>query len=240
MAVPIPLEIGGYVLAGGHSSRMGKDKALLELAGKPLVRHAVKKLRRVCMDVRILSDNPLLEPYAPLVPDIHPDCGPMSGMEAGLAHSIFEWNLFLAVDMPFVPTAFLWSWLGTATSEKFPSQLRAFVKMYSADGFPQPGLCLLHRDVLPYLSAAIERGEYKLNPVLREAGNALGSREGLPSGFQCVPLNEFESKPGPRPNKEAWCYTTAEQQAAFPLWFANLNTPEDFAQAERHVAALDT
>jgi molybdopterin-guanine dinucleotide biosynthesis protein A len=33
---------------------------------------------------------------------------------------------------------------------------------------------------------------------------------------------------------------TDAQQAAKHLWFANLNTPEDFAEAERHVDALDT
>ncbi|XWK49511.1 NTP transferase domain-containing protein [Tunturiibacter empetritectus] len=79
MACPVPEEVGGYVLAGGKSSRMGRDKALLELAGKPLVRHAVTKLRRVCMDVRILSGNPELAAYAPIVADLHPGCGPMGG-----------------------------------------------------------------------------------------------------------------------------------------------------------------
>ena len=83
----VPLEVGGYVLAGGKSSRMGRDKALLELAGKPLVRHAVTKLRRVCADVQILSSDPELEAFAPLVRDMHPGCGPMGGMEAALGHS---------------------------------------------------------------------------------------------------------------------------------------------------------
>jgi hypothetical protein len=35
-------------------------------------------------------------------------------------------------------------------------------------------------------------------------------------------------------------YTTEAQQRAFPLWFSNLNTPEEFAEAQRHVDALDT
>ena len=47
---------------------MGRDKALLELAGKPLVLHAVTKLRRLCADVSVLSNNPeLATRYGPLV-----------------------------------------------------------------------------------------------------------------------------------------------------------------------------
>ena len=80
------LDVGAYVLAGGKSSRMGRDKALLELAGKPLVRHAVTKLRRVCEDVHILSGNMELAPYAPLVEDLHPGCGPIGGLEAAFEH----------------------------------------------------------------------------------------------------------------------------------------------------------
>ncbi|MGH9595325.1 MAG: molybdenum cofactor guanylyltransferase, partial [Edaphobacter sp.] len=67
--------VGGYVLAGGKSQRMGDDKALLELAGKPLVLHATTKLRRLCAEVNILSNNSGLEQYAPLVRDVHEGCG---------------------------------------------------------------------------------------------------------------------------------------------------------------------
>ena len=79
--------ISGYVLAGGRSSRMRTDKSLLLLAGKPLIQQAVTKLGRVCAEVHILSANPALAAYAPLIPDIHPGCGPIGGMEAALAHS---------------------------------------------------------------------------------------------------------------------------------------------------------
>ncbi len=109
---PLGLDVGGYVLAGGRSSRMGRDKALLELGGKPLALHAVTKLQRVCSDVHILSGNMELAAYAPLVQDLHPGCGPIGGIEAALAHSYDEWNLFLPVDMPFFPSAFLSAWVG--------------------------------------------------------------------------------------------------------------------------------
>jgi molybdenum cofactor guanylyltransferase len=236
-------EVGGYILAGGKSSRMGRDKALIELAGKPLIEHAVKKLRRVCVDVRLLTNNQQLETFAPIVQDIHPGCGPMSGMEAGLQHSIFEWNLFLAVDMPFVPATFLFDWLGRKLWANESSGLgRARVQMFEDGGTPQPALCLLHKDVAPFLTAAIERGDYKLVPVLRAAGQALAEREGfLPGrgGFFCLPLVKFQSERS-RIKGGGWRAATEAPQRGKRLWFANLNTQEEFAEAERHVDALDT
>ena len=241
--IPVPHEVGGYVLAGGKSSRMGREKALMQLAGKPLVRHAVKKLRRVCMDVRILSDNEELETFAPIVRDIHPGCGPISGMEAGLRHSIFEWNLFMAVDMPFLPSVFVFRWLKVWRLEEKRGMANRIprVRMFKVDGFPQPAFCLLHKEVAPFLTAAIERGEYKLVPVLKAAGEELAVRDGFQpgSGFYCAPFTGLRSTRGGG-MKEDWMYTTEAQQRALSLWFANLNTPEEFAEAERNVDALDT
>ncbi|NYF89160.1 molybdenum cofactor guanylyltransferase [Tunturiibacter empetritectus] len=243
MACSVPKEVGGYVLAGGKSLRMGRDKALLELAGKPLVRHAVKKLRRVCMDVRILSGNPELAEFAPIVADLHPGCGPLGGLEAALMHSTFDWSLFLPVDMPFLPTAFLSQWVRrTMTEEKRGARLA----MFTVDGVPQPTLAMVHRDVAPFVASAVERGEFKLYPVLERAARELAAKQGgvLGRTFRNLPWNDestFQATPnlyGPR--QEGWMATTEAQQSAKHLWFANLNTPEEFAEAERHVDALDT
>jgi molybdenum cofactor guanylyltransferase len=243
MACPVPEEVGGYVLAGGKSSRMGRDKALLELAGRPLVHHAVMKLRRMCMDVRILSNNPELAAYAPILPDLHPGCGPIGGMEAALAHSVFEWNLFLPVDMPFLPTAFLHHWVRrTLIEEKRGARL----VMFTVDGLAQPTLAMIHRDVAPFVTGAIEQGELKLYPVLERAGRELAAKHGvvLRMTFRNLPWNAqstFRATPNLHgPGREDWMATTEFQQSAKHLWFANLNTPEEFAEAERHVDALDT
>lgn len=219
---------------------MGRDKALIELAGKPLIRHAVKKLRRVCMDVRILTDNEEFAAFGPIVRDIHPGCGPMSGMEAGLRHSIFEWNLFMAVDMPFLPSAFLFDWVEMRlVNTRQGLGQGAHVRIPLVDKRPQPGLCMVHRDVAPYLTSALERGEYKLLPALEAAGQELARRKGFPgpSGFRCVTL--IPSVEG-KARVEDWQDMTETQLQAVPFWFANLNTPEEFAEAERHVDALDT
>ena len=243
MAAPVPAEVGGYVLAGGKSSRMGRDKALMELAGRPLLRHALKKLRRVCMDVRALGANPEFAAYAPIVPDLHPYCGPLGGMEAALSHSVFDWNLFMPVDMPFLPSAFLHNWVRRTLMDETRG---ARLAMFTVDGVPQPALAMVHRDVIPFVTSAVERGKFKLYPVLEQAGKELAAKQGILLGmaFRNMPWNDqatFWATPNLfGPPQEVWLVTTEAQQAVKHLWFANLNTPEEFAEAERHLDALDT
>jgi molybdopterin-guanine dinucleotide biosynthesis protein A len=220
---------------------MGSDKALLKLAGKPLIEHAVTKLRRVCDEVSILGNDPRLEDYAPIVPDIHPGCGPMGGMEAALLHphSWHEWNLFLPVDVPFLPTAYLLLW----TEYAWPAAEKdgAFGWMFTVDDVPQPTVALIHRAVGPFLTKSLERGEYKLLPALEHAAGELAERNGFQrgAGLWKVPYwSELTCQPGPKP-RERWRYTTPAQDRESARWFANLNTPQEFAEAERHIDALD-
>lgn len=241
MARRMPSEVGGYVLAGGKSSRMGTDKALLELAGRPLVLHAVTKLRRVCADVQILSSRPELAGFAPLVPDMHHGCGPLGGLETALGHSWHEWNLFLPVDMPFLPSAFLDQWVRTVVAQEGRGTR---IAMFTVDGVPQPLFALLHRDVTLFVHEAMQRKDYKVFPVLESAGKKLAEKLGVNLGavFQNLLWDEnaqFSSGQITR-GGEPWWTVTEAQQAAKQLWFANLNTPEEFAEAERHLDALDT
>jgi molybdenum cofactor guanylyltransferase len=238
MIVP---SISGYVLAGGRSSRMGRDKALLELAGKPLIAHAVTKLHRICGSVHILSANPELARYAPLVHDLHPETGPIGGIEAALAQTSTDWNLILPVDIPFIPTLFLERWLRTVSSRRRPTH----VAFFSVFGVPQPTLLMVHRTAAPHLTIAIADGEYKLLHALEAAARELARPDapGYEQGPYILPIDEnmgFDGWEVPLPGPLPWQRLSRAQRAAQPLWFANLNTPEDFAEAERHTDALDT
>ncbi len=242
---PLGLDVGGYVLAGGRSSRMGRDKALLELGGKPLALHAVTKLQRVCSDVHILSESRELATYAPLVCDLHQGCGPIGGIEAALEHSQYEWNLFLPVDMPFFPSAFLSAWV--ADNVAFSEVKGTRVALFTVFGTPQPLFCLLHRDVAPFVSVAVELGEYKVFPVLENAGKELAERQRSPLFwvFHNTHWGEESSVSTTHEGTgegdvETSLMVTEAQQKAKHLWFANLNTPEEFAEAEKFVDALDT
>ncbi len=79
----------GCVLAGGASSRMGRDKATLLYRGEPLVAHAVRCLREVgCQPFIAGARVAGLERFAPVLADRYPGCGPLAGIESGLAAAV--------------------------------------------------------------------------------------------------------------------------------------------------------
>ncbi|ADW68775.1 molybdenum cofactor guanylyltransferase [Granulicella tundricola] len=96
------MEVAGFLLAGGLSSRMGRDKALLELGGETLVARGVRTLGEVCVDVAICG-RVELGPFGRVVVDEEAGRGPLGGIVAGLSQTAWEWNLFCPVDVPFVP-----------------------------------------------------------------------------------------------------------------------------------------
>jgi len=97
----------GVILAGGRSSRMGRDKALLTLGGEPLIARLVRRFSAWFRQVVVVTNTP--EAYAfldvPMVGDRIPGLGPLAGLEAGLCASRYEHAFFCAVDMPFVSEA---------------------------------------------------------------------------------------------------------------------------------------
>ncbi len=100
-------EITGIILAGGRSSRMGKDKGLCSFRDKPLVSYAIEILKPLCGELMI-SANHFPEKYAefrlPVVADEVKEIGPMGGIYTCLKKSKTQYNLILSCDTPFVNT----------------------------------------------------------------------------------------------------------------------------------------
>ena len=97
---PSPEPWIGVVLAGGRSRRMGRDKALLDFHGRPLLAHQCEVLRAAgAARVVISGDRPEWEG----IPDAMPDRGPLGGVAAVMAACPGERLLFIAVDMPRLP-----------------------------------------------------------------------------------------------------------------------------------------
>jgi molybdenum cofactor guanylyltransferase len=99
--------LSAFVLAGGKSIRMGRDKAFVVLQGRKLLERALQLARSVTGTVSIVGDPAKFAGFAPVVQDIFPGCGPLGGIHAALCGSETDLNLILAVDVPFVSAALL-------------------------------------------------------------------------------------------------------------------------------------
>lgn len=108
----------GILLAGGKSSRMKRNKAFLELDGRPLVERSLEVLKATFAEVIISSNEPeLYETYkVTVVPDAVQGRGPLAGLAAGLRAASWDVAFFVACDMPFIqpqPVRYLWQWAET-------------------------------------------------------------------------------------------------------------------------------
>ncbi|TRO49881.1 molybdenum cofactor guanylyltransferase [Candidatus Bathyarchaeota archaeon] len=97
----------GIVLAGGSSTRLGEDKGLCLLAGKPLVNHIVDKIRNHIDEVIVVvASEEQKEKYGQVVEgvvmDMHPEGSPLIGLLTGLSRCKGEYALAVACDMPFI------------------------------------------------------------------------------------------------------------------------------------------
>jgi molybdopterin-guanine dinucleotide biosynthesis protein A len=218
------LPLSGYVLAGGKSSRMGEDKALMRFRGVPLVELAVGKLRLGCAQVGILGGRPELVPFGECVPDGVSEAGPLAGIVAAFGHARQEWIFVLAVDVPVVPGAMLMAWARMVIE----NSRRPAAGLFLVEGRLQPLVSMLHRDMGPAVAEAFASGERRVLPVLQAA--AAKAAEGPGGRVGGVLVEEVEA--------EAWNLPwsgTALERATKPLWFANVNTPEEFQRVERAV-----
>jgi molybdopterin-guanine dinucleotide biosynthesis protein A len=149
-------EVAGFVLAGGKSSRMGQDKALLMFDGETLVERGLRKLGEICGDVAIAGGAAELSRFARLIPDAWPGCGPLGGIVAALEQSAYEWNLFLPVDMPFVPVEALRSLPGGWASIYVPR----------VAGVVHPLCGAYSRAALPVLRAELEAARCRMTDAI--------------------------------------------------------------------------
>ena len=94
----------GIILAGGKSSRMGTNKALLTIDGKTVIERIVNQLDQIVDEIIVVTNH--FHDYEflqlPMVEDKWKDMGPLAGIQAGLNASTTERNLVVACDMPFI------------------------------------------------------------------------------------------------------------------------------------------
>jgi molybdopterin-guanine dinucleotide biosynthesis protein A len=103
--------LGGIILAGGQSRRMGQPKALLRLTptGPTLIELALAALHTVAAEVIVVTNTPASYAFlgCRMAADQFPGLGALAGIQAGLAASVHAHNMVVACDMPFLNPALL-------------------------------------------------------------------------------------------------------------------------------------
>jgi molybdopterin-guanine dinucleotide biosynthesis protein A len=99
--------VTAFILAGGKSSRMGRDKAFVSWEGRTLLERALELAGQITPNLRIVGARAKFEKLGEVVEDIYPGRGPLGGIHAALCATSTDLNLVLAVDLPCVTPALL-------------------------------------------------------------------------------------------------------------------------------------
>lgn len=165
-------KVTGVVLAGGRSSRMGTNKALLTVGSRKVIETLISAMSGVAEDVWIAAND--REAYQDfgrtIVPDLLPGQGPLSGIHAALHATKTPWVLVAACDMPFVPPE-LFGFLQDAVNEAEASHTgvqgcQAVIPV--EQGRVQPLLAAYHVSALPALEESLRSGKLRMTDWLEQ------------------------------------------------------------------------
>jgi molybdenum cofactor guanylyltransferase len=153
----------GFVLVGGASERMQRDKALLPLRGRTLAGHIASVVAHAAGNVTLVGQP---ERYGhlgyPVVADLRPGQGPLSGIETALSLGLAEWNLIVACDLPQVSASLFTQLLKAAEASDSDCVLPL-----SSDGMPQPLAAVWSLRALGSIRSALDQGVRKVTDAIK-------------------------------------------------------------------------
>jgi molybdopterin-guanine dinucleotide biosynthesis protein A len=154
-------QVSAFILVGGESSRMGRDKAQLELGGVPLILRTAKLVESVAA-APVVVGNP--EAYRAFnlraIGDDWPGAGPLGGIATALRAAATPWSLIVATDLPYLTR----EWLEYLIARSLASSADAVLPMNARGAEP---LCAMyHQRAEPAIRKALERGTRKVTDGL--------------------------------------------------------------------------
>ena len=228
--------VTGYILAGGQSSRMGRDKALLPIGSRTLIELVMKRIQPLVDHVVVIGHPRNVQPLGELLKrkvltDLKPGCGPLMGIYTGLMQTETALNLFLPCDMPWVEGRLIERLLKACHGEA-----RVVASLHPAQGV-QPFPLICHVKACRAIGALLDRavaygirhswsGRYQSGRGMPSA-LALGLRRPrLTAG--CPPRSQESSLQALLRGPHAQLITVEEPD----LWqsFTNVNTLSDYAK----------
>lgn len=156
------MKLTAIILAGGKSTRMGRDKGLVLYRGKRMVEHVVAACTELTSEILISTNNPDYRFLGyNLIDDNYQDTGPIGGIQATLSASETDDNIFCPCDMPGIQPAIF---------KKILDKKKEFQAVVATDssGKIYPVLGYYNKSVLPAIENQIEKGDFKVLHLLKE------------------------------------------------------------------------
>jgi molybdopterin-guanine dinucleotide biosynthesis protein A len=151
-----------FILAGGLSRRMGRDKALIEYGGEPLAARAARIAAEAAGRAFLVGPAALYGHLGfPCLDERYRGLGPISGLHAALSSGLAQWCLLLACDMPGLDAPSLRGLLETA--ENAPCEAAVTV---SPGGRPEPLCAAYHARLAPLVEQHILEKRLALHDLL--------------------------------------------------------------------------
>lgn len=140
----IPYAASAAILAGGRSRRMGQDKSLLAIGGKPAIAHIAEQLRPLFAELLVSSNDPGRHAFLglPLVADGESGQGPLQGILSCLEAARHDRLFVTACDIPDLPLDFIRSMLELAEDNDV-------VMPEDTDGRFEPLFAVYRRNLIP-------------------------------------------------------------------------------------------
>jgi molybdenum cofactor guanylyltransferase len=163
----MPNDFSAVLLAAGRSTRMGRDKALLEVDGLPMWQRQREVLAQAGATEIFLSARPEqawargAKNFDGLLFDAITSGGPLVGITAGLERMTQPWLAVLAIDLPKISS----EWFVGLRNECQPG-----IGVVAKRGeFFEPLAAIYPKEVMPLAWEALSRGEYALQSLLTKA-----------------------------------------------------------------------
>lgn len=153
--------IAAYIIAGGKSSRMGTDKGLLLLNGKPIVSHIYEALFPIVgKNIVVVSSNPNYDFLGcDRIEDLVYDKGPVGGIYSALNHTKTNVNIIVSVDVPLVSTELL-QWIVDNHSDEFQ------MTQIETDGKTSPLIAVYDKSLENVFKENLENDQLRLRKVI--------------------------------------------------------------------------
>jgi molybdopterin-guanine dinucleotide biosynthesis protein A len=148
--------VTGVILAGGNSSRMKSNKALLPFQGELFIERIYRQLASIFPDIILVTNTPELYNFlpCPAVADIFPGRGSLAGIHAGLSNSKTPYIFAVACDMPLLNTALIRRLVVSIQGQD--------IVIPEGSGGLEPLHAIYGKGALPVMEEALARGRVKI------------------------------------------------------------------------------